>query len=218
MIDLYVVNIFVERPIWRIMFGPKYSSINWQQNLEERKENKDKDFKEMAYDTPEHSQHLFSMKNFTIKDNLSSDMALIDETVRKILKIYDEIEPHLKRLGVDIDPHKLIQDKYKYSVSNGRLGLVEKSEQKKILNKMEFENYSPNSIWSLFVNNSVNAYDLYTGIDSFKNGEIIRWNYNTHMDAWFGRSCNNINGTDGNQFAPFLQKTRIYRFLPRICR
>lgn len=217
MINLYVANIFVERPIWRIMFGPKYLLNQWQRNFEDQKKN---DAEEITltkqYDQPGNSQQFSSKKNFRIKNNISDDTMLIDETVREILKIYDEIQPNLKRLGVDINPRKLIQNKYRYqySVDNRRLDLVEKNEQKQI----ELENYWQNSIWSLFVNNSVNAFDLYTGSGTFKNGEIIRWNSKFHMDVWFGRSCNTINGTDGKQFTPFLQKSRIYRFIPRICR
>ena len=51
-----------------------------------------------------------------------------------------------------------------------------------------------------------------------KNAEIIAWNQHSYVDAWYGRQCNRINGTDGRQFNPFVRESRIYQFIPRLCR
>ncbi|CAG0902507.1 unnamed protein product [Darwinula stevensoni] len=49
---------------------------------------------------------------------------------------------------------------------------------------------------------------------------ILRWNqYTTKVPWWGDTPCSMINGTDGNNFRPFLTKeSKIYAFNPDVCR
>ncbi|CAG7833577.1 unnamed protein product [Allacma fusca] len=66
-------------------------------------------------------------------------------------------------------------------------------------------------------------FEIYSGVkDVSKFGLIKTWNNKTQLDWWLkteGNYCNNINGTDGSLYPPFVKKDRIlYIFHPDICR
>ncbi|OTF69723.1 CD36-like protein, partial [Euroglyphus maynei] len=138
--------------------------------------------------------------------------------VDKILTLYDQVEQYIKRLGVDIDPYELLSGIYRYENDARdkrapKLNKIKENPQLKLSAK-----YRQNSVFSFFTNDSIEKYDIYTGVNTEKNAEILAWNQHSYMDAWYGRQCNRINGTDGRQYAPFVRETRIYQFIPRLCR
>lgn len=60
-----------------------------------------------------------------------------------------------------------------------------------------------------------------TGVDGdFKNiGRVLKWNGKKEVSYWRGKSCNTIQGTDGQFFHPFVQKDeKLDIFAPDLCR
>ncbi|CAG7733704.1 unnamed protein product, partial [Allacma fusca] len=62
-------------------------------------------------------------------------------------------------------------------------------------------------------------YEVNTGRESYKNfGNIHKWNNSTKLRWWKG-DCNNITGTDGTIFSPFLLRHHVLKcFSPELCR
>nr|XP_046919047.1 uncharacterized protein LOC124499209 [Dermatophagoides farinae] len=243
-LNLYAMNIFVERPIWRIIFGPNFKFYDQygddeddDDNEQDDVDNDDQDVETIMNEresdmTSSINAKLLStttttanMTNKSINNNTSNVLHTKftdDETVVKILSLYDKAEPYIKRLGVDIDPYDLLKGVYRYENDAKRgiklIKMKENYETKKS-KKMKLQSqYRQNSVFSFFTNDSVEKYDINTGINDEKNAEIIAWNQHSYVDAWYGRQCNRINGTDGRQFNPFVRESRIYQFIPRLCR
>ncbi|XP_027202616.2 uncharacterized protein LOC113796527 isoform X1 [Dermatophagoides pteronyssinus] len=217
-LNLYAMNIFVERPIWRIIFGPNYQSDHQQNNIDNG--DGDQDINANMNELDENDETIdINNKNSTKESNTTNiehTKYTNDETVGKILTLYDKAEQYIKRLGVDIDPYDLLAGIYRYeNVVKSGPKLIKLKEKKMKLSRNE---YRQNSVFSFFSNNSIEKYDIYTGINDEQNGEIIAWNQHSYMDAWYGRQCNSINGTDGRQYSPFVRESRIYQFIPRLCR
>lgn len=60
-----------------------------------------------------------------------------------------------------------------------------------------------------------------TGVDGdFTNiGRVLKWNGRSEVSYWKGKSCNTIQGTDGQFFHPFVQKDeKLDIFAPDLCR
>ena len=63
-------------------------------------------------------------------------------------------------------------------------------------------------------------YEIYSGEGDASKFTIIKsWNNLEYLDFWKSPYCNKINGSDGAQFPPGIEKdTRLYIFNPDICR
>ena len=59
-----------------------------------------------------------------------------------------------------------------------------------------------------------------TGVKNYKEfGQIQSWNNLTLLPWWKHDSCNNISGTDGTIFSPFLTRETVLKaYSPEICR
>lgn len=70
-----------------------------------------------------------------------------------------------------------------------------------------------------FQNNTVDVIELWTGIgDSNKFGDVYKWKGEEKMNLWTGK-CNEINGTNGELYKPFVVKGKPLRiFLSQLCR
>ena len=58
-----------------------------------------------------------------------------------------------------------------------------------------------------------------TGAGDVPFTKIIKWNGLSELPFWGSKQCNQINGTDGSQFPPFLQTyEKLQVFSPELCR
>ena len=138
-LNLYAMNIFVERPIWRIIFGPNFKFYDQygddeddDDNEQDDVDNDDQDVETIMNERESDMTSLTNAKllsttttitttanmtNKSINNNTSNVLHTKftdDETVVKILSLYDKAEPYIKRLGVDIDPYDLLKGVYRY--------------------------------------------------------------------------------------------------------
>lgn len=93
--------------------------------------------------------------------------------------------------------------------------------------------------YSLFLNNSENKFEVFTGHKTGLMARILKWNdktwqklskccemklisvfiANRALDVWTGRSCNQINGTNGFRYSPFIDKSdRLFDYSTDMCR
>ncbi|XP_054158913.1 lysosome membrane protein 2-like [Oppia nitens] len=64
-------------------------------------------------------------------------------------------------------------------------------------------------------------FEVYTGLSDTEDmfGYFKSWKSQTKLDYWKADSCNQINGTDGTIWPPFVDKTkRLYFYVPDVCR
>lgn len=59
-----------------------------------------------------------------------------------------------------------------------------------------------------------------TGISNLNTiGKVLAYNGQTSLNFWYSKEANEINGTDGTLFSPFLTRyNRLYLFNPELCR
>lgn len=76
--------------------------------------------------------------------------------------------------------------------------------------------------FGLLLDKNISINDRYrvgTGAGKYPFGKILSWNEKPKLPYWYSESCNQINGTDGAQFAPFLTKSeKLYVFSSYLCR
>lgn len=59
-------------------------------------------------------------------------------------------------------------------------------------------------------------FEVRTGKNNYEDfGRIVSYNHMNSMNIWNGDSCNQLNGTDGIIFPPYLfNKSRLYVLVP----
>ncbi|XP_015913057.2 lysosome membrane protein 2 isoform X1 [Parasteatoda tepidariorum] len=69
-------------------------------------------------------------------------------------------------------------------------------------------------------NSGDGIFTVYTGLDNIaKYSQIVQWNNMSRIPFWGNEYCNMMNGTDGSQFPPPIQKRDIlYVYTPELCR
>lgn len=169
--QLYVLNLFVERPVWRIIFGTRYRTADDSMEEEANSGNSEVDDGDRDSDNDMESEENDSdsinmqMQSETNQSTIYSvdQIAKItdDATVLAILKLYDQIKTYLDRLDVDVNPYDL---------------LIMSKHRNTFNVKSKLQKYKVNSVMAFFQNNSIDKYDIYTGLDTNQNSEIIRWN------------------------------------------
>lgn len=78
--------------------------------------------------------------------------------------------------------------------------------------------YKKNNTWDEKADGTMT---ISTGADGDMSniGRVLRWNKNSEVSYWRGKSCNTVRGTDGQFFHPFVQKDeRLEIFAPDLCR
>lgn len=70
-----------------------------------------------------------------------------------------------------------------------------------------------------FQNETVDVIELWTGVgDSKRFGDVYKWKGRDRMNVWKGK-CNEINGTNGELYKPFVEKGKPLKiFLSQLCR
>lgn len=70
-----------------------------------------------------------------------------------------------------------------------------------------------------FQNNTVDEIEIWTGVgDSSRFGDVHKWKGRAQMNVWKGK-CNDIEGTNGELYKPFLVQGKPLRiFLSQLCR
>ena len=221
MLGLYEANLFIDRSVRRIMFGPQddgggeaisfnsdsnesFSSstqplptisgdnISWisgtnsvdydynNSNINESiKMNKETGRKRRNIRNI--NDRRFIRSKFELIRSKDIISRVIDEATLAILKEYDKVSQYLDRLGVDIDPYKLLAAQlYPTSkvatTAQASSSSFESPKSDSLNAESSNQNYEFNSMMAFFQNNSLQKYDLYTGIGTNLNGQIIRWN------------------------------------------
>ncbi|KPM04620.1 CD36-like protein 3 [Sarcoptes scabiei] len=246
MINIYIDNVFIDRPVWRLIFGPLFKS-EFESNNETSDEMNDlfddnsleKEFS-MNEEQMKNIETLFSQtslsssnqteliakyndllkksqpKNFSKQLKQSSNDR--EEAINKILKLFDQVEPFFKKLGVDINPYELLIGSYRFENQNGQIWLVKSNQssqqnfEKDSLRKDFLENltdrnsFKENSVFRFFTNNSKSKYKITTGLENRTTAQILEWNDSDRLNSWYGDNCNRIKGTDGHQYHTFLSR------------
>lgn len=171
MLRLYEANLFIERPISRVIFGPSGESVD------ESGGPPVPTMPEMPLDGDDSSSNNsigLARLQAGPSDGLKS--AIFDRATLEILKLYDKTSQYFEKLGVDVNPYDLIAAQLGGGKEGG--GLSSKLQDSE---GNEIKKYRFNSMLAFFQNNSLQKFDLYTGKEveekkKQKNGQIIRLN------------------------------------------
>ncbi|KAJ6215643.1 hypothetical protein RDWZM_010143 [Blomia tropicalis] len=228
-LNIYQTNMFIERSIRRIIFGPTVNSdyLGDIDGENETLNDSELDRRPIVDDIDQNEVDENEITNEKIRSmHLQSDsidsfqfgpnnlMAVTDDATKQIMAIYDQIRPYLSKMGVRVDPYRLLATQFGYRYQQ----IVQNDSWLDPLEPSVERKFPFNSMISFFRNDSVQRFNLLTGKETNRNGEIVRYNEEQRMNSWYGRDCNIINGTDGRQYGPFLRSKRIYEFNPKICR
>ena len=79
-----------------------------------------------------------------------------------------------------------------------------------------------NDRFGLLMNKNGSITDKFTvgtGAGDLPFTKIVEWNGKSELPYWGNKHCNQINGTDGSQFPPFLRKDqKLHVFSVDLCR
>lgn len=168
---LYEANLFIERPIYRVIFGSSEGSS------EDNGGSPVPTMPEMPLDgddsTSASNNSIGLARLQTASEGAKSGIS--DRATLEILKLYDKTSQYFEKLGVDVNPYDLVAAQLNGKEGgslNSKLQDSEGSVQKK---------YRFNSMLAFFQNNSLQKFDLSTGKDmdekkKQKNGQLIRLN------------------------------------------
>lgn len=149
----YASNLLVERPVWRVIFGPEFRSepppLHTEDNEIESTEGE-------SEEQPINMQMKLDSNDSSFPYSVDSVERITDDPgVSQILRQFDRIKVYLDKLGVDVNPYDVY---YEYHRSRS----------------LQYK--TANSVLEFFKNNSLQKFDVLTGVETSRNGEIFRWN------------------------------------------
>lgn len=176
---LYEANLFIERTVERIIFGPSSGEkggaggggVSPLPTMPEGTEGSgDAEFDKTMGNESISLARLSQGRSGSLQAGSTLE-GIEDEATKEILKLYDKISPYLEKLGVDVSPYTLLAAQLGREVSQAQVS--PKSSRLQAANS----EYRFNSMLAFFQNNSLQKFDLFTGkSDKSTNGQILRWN------------------------------------------
>jgi len=181
-LSLYEANLFIERPVRRVIFGPSAEddgedtspTVQPAQPLPTMSSNGAEGSGGSGFEWTSSFEANETVSMMRIQESSTSSNVgpIRDKASREILKIYDRVQPYLTKLGVDVNPYELIAVQLKPP--------GEKSDRLQARSQKQMDspdnNYQFNTMMAFFQNNSLQKFNLYTGKETNKNGKLIRWN------------------------------------------
>ena len=160
-LSIYRSNLFVERTIDRIIFGPPSLSINFT-DFNNGSDSETFEGEQEDEIVTEPSKAKQETESNTTKNEYSWITELLrDDATLRILSIYDRAKLSFVRNGVDLNPFELLAAQfYKngQSIADG------------------FRPLRMNSLLSFYQNNSLERFDLWTGKDQpGRQARLLKW-------------------------------------------
>lgn len=169
---IYEANLFIERPVERIIFGPSGMGAD-------RSNGPLPTMPEVPIDPGDGADFSGAGNDSLALARLQMDGAaslgpgntagIEDQATVEILKLYDKAATYFERLGVEINPYDLLAAQMGKKV-------VKVGKSARLQDPATEQPYRFNSMMAFFQNNSLQKFDLFTGRESNQNGKIIRWN------------------------------------------
>lgn len=179
MLSIYQANIFVEKSIKDVVFGSKLDKDLWAEFERatpptETTMTTEKSEEVSTLSPPDNNEEEMTMARQVDKNYDARMLSTItDRATIKILKLFDKAKPYLvDRLKVPINPYNLMP---KIEQADGNHNNNNNNNTKSNLDQLD-NVHLVNSISAFFKNNSIENFDVLTGVETHRNAEIIRWN------------------------------------------
>lgn len=181
MLRIYEANLFIERPIYRVIFGPVGTGGG---GFEEDTGGAVPTMAEMPLEGDEDSSSsnnsigLARLQAAGGENSKNSFGGMItDRATLEILKLYDKTSQYFEKLGVDVNPYNLL------TAQLGAIGGGVSTKLQEFEKLSKKQKYRFNSMLAFFQNNTLQKFDLFTGrkeesdkAGTQQNGKLIRLN------------------------------------------